>query len=257
MKQAKKFISNNYVVITLGILFVFALWTIISYSDGAGNFIFPNIGDTFTSLGKLLSDKYTYESLGWTMFRTFLGFIISFVLALILGLFVGIFKKWQNFFKPLVIILKCVPTAAFVYLFLAKAGSRFAPNFIVSLIAFPILYEAVVRGMNSLDNDINDALRVDTNNNLYVLFKIRLPLAFPYIALGLASSFALSVKTEIMAEIIAGDTNYGIGCMIKAIRTTSPEDMAPVFALSSIAVIIVLLISLISSILEKKLGKDL
>ena len=256
MKQTKKFITNNYVTFTLGILFVFALWAVISYSDGAGSFIFPNPGDTFKSLGELLRDKYTYESIGWTMLRTFIGFGSAFILALILGLFAGNFKKSQNFFKPLIIVLKCVPTAAFVFLFLAKAGSKWAPTFIVSLLAFPILFEAVVRGMNAISNDINDALKIDTGNNLYVLFRIRLPLAFPYIALGLASSFALSVKTEIMAEIISGDTNYGIGCMIRAIRNLTPEDLSPIFALAIIAVIIVLLISLISHLLEKHFGKD-
>ena len=256
MKQAKKFITSNYVTFTLGILFVFALWTIISYADGGGSFIFPNPVDTFNSLGTLLKDKYTYESIGWSMLRTFIGFSIAFILALILGLFAGNFKKSQNFFKPLIIVLKCVPTAAFVFLFLAKAGSKWAPTFIVSLLAFPILFEAIVRGMNSISDDINDAIKISSGNNLYILFKIRLPLAFPYIALGLASSFALSVKTEIMAEIISGDTNYGLGCMIRAIRNLTPEDLSPIFALAIIAVVIVLIISLISHLLEKRFGQD-
>ena len=256
MKQAKKFITNNYTTFTLGILFVFALWAIISYSDGKGSFIFPSPKDTFVALGDLLGDKYTYESIGWSMLRTFVGFAIAFILALILGLFAGNFKKSQNFFKPLIIVLKCVPTAAFVFLFLAKAGSRWAPTFIVSLLAFPILFEAIVRGMNAISDDINDALKIDSQNNLYILFKIRLPLAFPYLALGIASSFALSVKTEIMAEIISGDTNYGLGCMISGLRNTSPEDLSPIFALAIIAVVIVLLISLIAHLLERHFGKD-
>ena len=253
----KKFISNNYTLITLGILFVFVLWTIISYSDGNGNFLFPNPIETFKSLGDLLGRVYTYQSIGWTLLRTIIGFTIAFIFALIIGVLAGIFKKMQVFLKPLMIVLKCVPTAAFVYLFLVRSGSRFAPVYIVFLVSFPILYESVIGGMNNIPQEIEDTLKLDSHSLLDPILKVKLPLSFPYIAIGLASSFALSIKTEIMAEIITGDTNYGLGCMISGFRQSDPTNLAPLFAIAVIAVIIVLIISLFSRLIENKMNEKI
>lgn len=254
----KKFISSNYVAITLGILFIFALWSIISVSDGSGNFIFPNPVDTFKALGHLLTREYTYISILYTLGKTALGFVIALVLALILGSFAGIFKKSQPFFKPLIIVLKCVPTAAFVYLFLAKIGSSFAPMYIVILLAFPILYDSVVGGMNNIDNDILEAMRLDSKpHSIYPIFKVRIPLAMPYILIGMASSFALSLKTEIMAEIITGNTNEGLGSMISFYRNDNPTDLSPIFAIAVIAIILILIVSFFAYLIEKKVRKEI
>ena len=83
------------------------------------------------------------------------------------------------------------------------------------------------------------------------MFKIRVPIAMPYIIVGLASSFALSLKTTIMAEIITGDTGPGLGNAIRAYRSLDPTDLSPVFAISVIAIIIVLIVDLIGLMINK------
>lgn len=257
MKQAKRFISNHYTLITLGILFVLAIWSLVSFKDGNGTFLFPSPFDTFKSLGELLKSSYTYKSIGWTLLRTFLGFLISLVLALFLGLIAGNYKNLQTFFKPLIIVFKAVPTAAFVYLFLARNGSRWAPMYIVMLVSFPIIYEAIIGGMNSIEDEILDQIKIDCLDPFTPLFKIKLPLTFPFLVIGMTSSFALSIKTEIMAEIITGDTNYGLGAMISAYRNLDPTDLSPIFAIALIAIIIVLIITLIAHLIEIRIKRNI
>ena len=74
------------------------------------------------------------------------------------------------------------------------------------------------------------------------IFKIKLPLAIPYIVLGIKSSFALAFKVEIMAEVITGSTSNGIGCAIVSAQRSDPTNMIPVFAYSIIAIVIMLLV---------------
>ena len=243
--------NKNYILYSLGIIFVFILWVIFSSTLGSGNLYFPSPIATFAKLGEILSESYIYISIGWTLLRTLIGFGSALLVAMVLGLLAGSFKSVYIFLKPLMIVFKSVPTAALVFIFLALSGSKYAPIYIVFLIAFPILYESIVGGIRSVPQEINDVLKIDTDGGLVPLFKIRVPIASPYIIVGLASSFALSLKTTIMAEIITGDTGAGLGNAIRAYRSLDPSDLSPVFAISLIAIFIVLIVDLIGIFINK------
>lgn len=253
MKKFTSLLLSNTSLYIYGIFFVFALWFLISFSQGYGNLVFPNPIETFIELGRLLSKPSIYISIGWTILRTLIGFAIAFISALIIGILSGSFRRFQLFLKPLMVVLKSAPTAAFVFLFLILSGSRYAPIYIVTLLAFPILYESVVAGLNSITDEINDALRVDSGRFFISLFKVKIPLSLRFIVVGLASSFALSFKTAIMAEIIAGDTNYGLGSMITAYRHSEPANLTPIFAITFIAILIILLVDLMSTFIKSKI----
>ena len=247
----KRFFTNRYILYTLGFIFVFFLWLFLSKVVFGQTYLFPSPGETFAKFTSLLTERYTWLSIGWSLLRTLIGFAISLAAALIVGIFAGNFKGLYLFLKPLIGILKSIPTAAFVFLFLALSGSRFAPTYIVFLLSFPILYESIAGGIKSIPSDILDAARVDGAPILSTIFVIKLPLAMPYVSVGLASSFALSLKTEIMAEIITGDTNYGLGCMISVYRNLDPTDLTPIFAIALIALIIVVITDIFGMLIDK------
>lgn len=254
----KKFITaltSNLSLYIYGILFVLLLWYIISVSQTYGNLVFPSPFETFAKTGELLSEGYIYKCIGMTIARTLIGFGIAFASALVLGLFAGSFPKLKTFLTPLVTVLKSAPTAAFVFLFLIISGSRYASIYIVILLAFPILYESVVGGLNSITDDIRNAAKIDSGRFFETFFKVKLPLSLRYIVVGLASSFALSFKTSIMAEIVAGDTGYGLGSAITSYRNGEPANLVPIFAITLIAITIILLVDL-ASFLIKRYFKD-
>lgn len=254
-KLAKTFTTNNYILFTFGIIFVFLLWFIFSFSIGKNNLYFPNPIETIKEVFRLLQKKFIYQSIGWTLLRTLIGFSISFVSAMVFGLLAGNVKPIRTFLKPLITVLKSIPTAALVFLFLIMSGSRYAPIYIVFLLSFPILYESFVGGVDSITKDITDALRIDSQRKLDGLFKIKIPLAFPYVVVGLASSFALSLKTEVMAEIITGGTDAGLGCAIQVYRNDDPTNLTPIFAISFIIIVFVLIVDLIGLIVRRKFEK--
>ena len=251
-----KQLNKNYILYTLGILFVFLLWLLCSSTLGSGNYYFPSPVETFAKLGELLTHEYIYISIGWTLLRTLIGFCSGVFLALLLGTLAGQFRSVYTFLKPIMIVFKSIPTAALVFLFLVLSGSRFAPVYIVFLLSFPIMYESVVGGIKSIPQDIIDNLRIDTDGGIKPIVYIKFPMAMPYFIVGLASSFALSLKTTIMAEIITGDTGYGLGNAIRAYRSLDPTDLTPVFAISVIAIVLVLIVDLLGYIIQKKIKFD-
>ena len=251
----KKFITNNITLYTLGIVLVFVVWFLISLSQGQGNLIFPDPLRVFKTLIEMLGNGNTYQRIGWTMLRTLEGFGIALAGAILLGLLGGAVKPIQVVLRPTMIVFKSAPTAAFVFLFFVLFGGQHAPIFVVSLLALPILYESIVAGFNNIPTEIEDSLKVDSGKNIRGLLKVKIPIAMPFFMVGLASSFALSLKTEIMAEIITGSTNMGLGTAIHAYRIIDAGDLTPIFAIALIAIIIILIVDLIGFFVRKKFQK--
>ena len=250
----KRFIISNPFLYTAGIVLVFLLWGLISLWQG--NLIFPSPADTFGFMGELFGSSFFYQSIGMSLLRTFYGFGLAFILALILGSLAGEIKPLQSLFKPLMIVLKSAPTAAFVFLFLILSGSSRAPVWIVSLLAFPILYESVVSGINAVPKEILWAAKVDSGHFFHTLVRVKIPLSSSYIVLGLFASFALSFKTTIMAEIITGDTGPGLGGLIRVYRNSDPSDMTPIFAIAFVAIAIILIFDAIAFLTGRILNKE-
>ncbi len=199
----------------------------------------------------MLGNKNTYVRIGWTLLRTLEGFGIALGAALLIGILAGLIKKIQIVLRPLMIVFKSAPTAAFVFLFFVLFTGKNAPIAVVVLLAFPILYEAVIAGFNNIPQEIEDSLRVDSNGRTLGVLRVKIPIAMPYFMVGLASSFALSLKTEIMAEIITGSTNPGLGTAIYAYRIIDASDLTPIFAIALIAIIIILIVDLLGFLVKK------
>lgn len=245
----RKFISNKYTLFSLGIIFVVGLWFIISAFFDVNGAIFPSPILTMQRFANIIVQGQTYVSLGFTFLRMTVGFAISFVLALVFGMIAGNWPNMYHFFKPLMTVLKSIPTVAFVFVFVVMSNAREAPIYVVLLICFPILYEAVVGGFKSVEKDIIEASKVDGASSVKSAFHIRLPLAIPYIIVGIVSSFALSFKIAIMAEAMAGSTKNGLGSSIYYAYTQ--VEMADVFAYSLLVIILMLLVTLLEDIVKQ------
>lgn len=251
----KRFISNKKIVYILGIVLIFVLWGLLSIIIGEDTFIFPGPIKTIKQAFSMLKESYIYKCIWQTIIRMLGGFIISFVLAFILGTIAGNNENIEELLKPSITLFKSVPTASLVYLFLVLVGARMTPMVIVIMVSFPILYESIVGGIKATPIAYIEAARLDATTKINENLKVRIPLAIPYVMVGVASSFALSLKIEIMAEVITGYTRLGLGSAILAAQRSDPTNMVPVFAYSLVAIVIMLVFDGISNMIKNKYGK--
>ncbi|MCQ2741973.1 MAG: ABC transporter permease subunit [Bacilli bacterium] len=247
----RKFSLNKYLEAITGIVLVLVIWLAISFSIDERTMVFPDPWKTVEESFRLLGTSYTWSCIGFTLLRVVIGFAISFALALVLGILAGNISFIRGAFKPILSVLKSIPTAALVFMFLVLVGARRAPVMMVVLISFPILYEAVVTGIQNIDESVMMAARVDGASGIKLLGNIELPNIGSYLAVGVASSLGLSFKIEIMAEILTGDTKNGLGSAILAAQRNDPTNMVPIFAYSLIAILMSALVSF-SLLLFKK-----
>ena len=247
----KKFISNKRMSYYWGIVFLITVWEAISLIVPQKQTIFPDPVSSVSYASTLLKSSYIYSCILSSIWRMIAGFILALFFALCLGSLAGINDFLEGLLSPFLTMMRSVPTASFVYLFLVIAGARLAPVFIVFLVSFPILYEGVVSGLHQIPSEVNKALSLENNRKFFNYFKILLPMAFPSIFSAGIAAFGLSFKIEIMAEIITGDTRSGLGCAILAAQKNDPANMIPVFGYSLIAVVLILVLDRILNCMKK------
>ena len=202
-----------------------------------------------------MSKKSTYISILYSLYKMLIGYVVSILLALIIGTIAGLYKKIYILLSPLMTTLKAIPTASLLFLFIVLAGFDNSPIYVVILVSFPILYESIVGGIVNIPRNISDAISLDGGINIKNTLKVKLPLATNYILVGIASSFSLAFKVEIMSEVLSGSTSYGIGSSIKLSQITS-TNMTPIFAWTIIAVLLMLIFDYLAKIIKNKLIKQ-
>lgn len=247
-----KLITNKYVLTIFGIGLLFLVWYILFLVTGQSIYTFPDPGSVLVKSFDLMSRPYLYKCIGGSLIRMLIGFGVASILAILLGMIVGNYTKLKYVFNPSMVALRSIPTAALVFLILRLAGFANASIYVVMVIVFPMVYEATVSGYQNIDENIQMALKVDSANTLGNNFRVKLPLSFPYIAVGLVSSFALSFKIEIMAEVLTSSSDfYGLGNAISIAFSNQTDGLVSTFAYAFIAVVIMLLVTLIIDILKK------
>ena len=215
--------------------------------------VFPGPVESFRYAFYLLGREYTWRCIASTMSRMLKGFTISLILGIAFGVLSGNSSFFKQLIQPGIIALRAVPTASLVYLFIVLAGFKEAPVYLVMLISFPIIYEGVLGGIRNISASIVNAMKVDGASFFKSNLKIRLPLAMPYIIVAMTSSFSLCFKIEIMAEVITGASDAGLGSAILGMRSSDPTNMVPIFGYSLIAVGLMLIIDRIGGRIKDKI----
>ena len=242
-----KKISNN-IFYVLGILFILILW-FLGFNIFDNDYIIPSVKDTFISLFELLKSPYTYTILLNTLLRLVISISICFILGVLFGGLSKISSKFKAFVKPLFTLLKTAPLMVLIILLLVIFDKN-SLYFIVDFVVMPIIYEATINGLDSIDKNITEQIKLESNITPYVVGKIYLPLTIPYISTSLLQSFGLGLKVLVMAEFISNADN-SIGYEIFFYKDIANE-MSYVYAWSIILISFVLVIDILINYLKKK-----
>lgn len=249
----KKFTINSKLAYFLGVVLFIGIWFLLALVIDENVMIFPDPISTVKETFRILGGSYVYKCMGQSLLRLLIGFGTSFILGLLFGIIAGNNESIKKIFMPTISALKSIPTAALVFMFLVLVGAKNAPILMVVLISFPIIYESVVGGIENMDQDVIKAMKLDSGNIFRNILFVQIPLIIPYLLVGIASSFALSFKIEIMAEILTGDTRGGLGSAILGAQKNDPTNMIPIFAYSLIVIVLSIIITMIFKIIKKKL----
>ena len=161
----------------------------------------------------------------------------------------GFYEPFKLFIAPLVTVLRAVPTMGVILLSLIWFSSEAAAVFVSSLIVFPILYQAVLGGVESLDRqllEMNHLFRIPPPRRLFHFY---LPSLRPSVLTGVVSALGLSMKVMISAEVLS-QPDKGIGTMFQVERARLNTE--GVFAWSLLVILMTAGLDRLLALLERK-----
>jgi ABC-type nitrate/sulfonate/bicarbonate transport system permease component len=245
---------KNFTLFLGGLLLCIAVWEIIAYST---NQVF--LPDFFLTLGRmftLLGKKIAYVSLGYSLLRILISFVISGLLGVVLGLLGGYYPSLSKLLRPLVTVLRSIPTIA-VVLLLAVYVKNFS-LYVVGIVLFPVIYQATLEGSSTIYKTYEYELLLKGRKHwLSNIGRVILPLSMDYILLGLIQALGLGFKVEIMAETFAySNTFKGLGKIIYTCYSNVEYEDMMAYVLIAVFTSLIFdgLLLLGRNYLEKKIG---
>ena len=158
-------------------------------------------------------------------------------------------KYAKGLIKPLVAIMRALPTIAIVLLLLFWTTSNIAPIVVTTIVVAPTLYTHIESAFFTLDKNIAEAGRVDGADEKAVFCKIELPQILPSIYTGIGSGISLNFKLMVAAEVIS-QTAKSIGFILNTSKVYF--EVAKMLALVCVVVILCIIIESIFNHLARK-----
>lgn len=240
--------KNRIIFVGLGILTIVFLWIILSniYNN---SIVIPKIKDVLKALIELFAQKRIYVLLFTMLLRILMTVSISLGIALFFSLMAYKFKFIGNYLLPIISLLKTTPVIAIIILLILSVGMELTPYVATSFVIIPMIYEAIMAGLESIDDAITDDIKTVTNINLKVLFSFYIPLIISNIVTVLIQSFGLGLKVMLMAEYISPKNNT-FGAEIR--RYNENLEMEKVFAIILVVIVIVMVVDFILKAIKEK-----
>jgi len=218
----------------------------------ARELILPSPEATVLYLLDLLSQAPAWIAIGSTLRRVLFSFMMNIVLSLITGIASGFSSRIDYLLKPVITVMKAVPTMGVILLSLIWFNSETAVVFVCTLIVFPVLYSAVVTGIRHLDKGLLEMHRVFRIRWPKTVLRFVLPSLRPYLIAGVMSGLGLSMKVIIAAEVLS-QPKTGIGTMFQIER--SALNTTGVFAWSLLVILLTACLDILFSELRKRYGE--
>ncbi len=241
MKKKTSLNTVYNLIFPVAVIIVITLVWVIAAKTVNEEIIVPDVKSTFKEMGKLFATPSFYVNFGYTILRVSASFLISFIFSLGLAILSYKYGNASRVIKPLVAIIRAVPTVAVILWFVLWLDSSLSAMLVSILVIFPSLYGEIVNSLNEIDKDVVEMLTVYKVKKSKILFKFLLPTIMPSLLLSSGSAISLNLKLMASAEVLSS-TAKSLGEMLNSSKIYF--NSARLMALTIITVVTALLFEL-------------
>lgn len=249
MKKQDKLLNALLPFLTVAV--IFGLWGLAAAKVDS-EYVLPTVGDTFAALWELLKSAEFYRAYFGTLLRSVVAFAIAFFLAFIAAFVAYKCDKAKRALKPLIVIIRALPTIAVVLLLVLWTSSFVAPVIVTFLVVFPTLYNNFYAALCGIDKDLNEMCKVFGVSNKKRLTKVVFPQIAPEFITSAGAGLTLNLKLMVAAEVLA-QTARSMGYLLNTSKIYF--EISTMLALVLITVITGLIIEFLFSFWAKKAVK--
>lgn len=244
----KVFITNHKWIGGMAIIIVLLGWQ-LSATLIRLPLILPTPQEALAQITVLIITKDFWRHLGATLNRGLTGFGLSLTAGIVIGICAGRNVFVKAFFRPLIILMRSTPVMSVIILALIWFKRETIPIFVTFLMAFPIIVQNIVEGMESIDPDLFEMTAIYRITSWQRFHYLYLPSLAPFLAAGISGGLGITWKVLIAAEVLSYPT-WGIGAQMDTARVYLQTDK--VFAWTLIVVALGLFFDyLLDSLLKK------
>ncbi len=209
----------------LGVASVLLLWAALVYWLKVPPFIAPSPQMVAVTLWE--KSGLLWTNLVPTMIESVAGFLLGNLAAIVIATVFVHKKTLEEAFFPVVVVINTIPVVAKAPILVLLLGNGMEPKIaIAALICFFPTLVNMVRGLESVNPQAMELMRVLSASKREVFFKLRLPHSLPYLFSALKIAASTAVIGAIVGEWIG--STLGIGALI--IQATYAFDSALLYA---------------------------
>ena len=210
---------------TIGIVGLLVLWWAVIALFEVKPFIAPS---PLLVLQTLVEKRQVLLANLWpTAIEAAGGFLLGSVAAILVATLFVHNKVVQDIFFPVVVMFNAIPVVAKAPILVLIMGNGVEPKITIAALVcfFPTLVN-MVRGLESVNPQAMELMRVLSASKTEIFFRLRLLNALPYLFSALRISASMSVIGAVVGEWIGANT--GIGALI--IQATFNFDSALLYS---------------------------
>lgn len=232
----------------VGVATFLGVWAALVCLFKVPPFVAPSpllVAQTLVSKGDVL-----LANLVPTAIEALSGFLLGNLVAIVIATAFVHKKTLEETFFPTVVLINTIPVVAKAPILVLLLGNGMEPKIaIAALICFFPTLVNMVRGLEAVNPQAMELMRVLSASKREVFFKLRLYNSLPYLFSALKISASTSVVGAIVGEWIG--SNVGIGALI--IQATYSFDSALLYATVIVASCFSMLFFLSVTMLERRL----
>ena len=163
-----------------------------------------------------------------TLYETLAGFALGAVFGLLLGALIAQSRLLQRVIYPYIVAFQTLPKVAIAPLMVVWFGYGLTSKVVITatIAFFPVLANTIA-GLRAVPPEQLELMTAFLANRRQVLLKLRVPLALPYILVGLDVAAVLAVIGAVVGEFVGA--REGLGFLI--LQKNFNLDTASVFAI--------------------------
>ena len=243
--------TRKYIRTFLIVLIWLVIWQVLAVIVN-NSILLSGPVETVKALISLGSEPSFYISVGKTVAKILLGFLIGMCLGSFISVLSYRFIIVREFFSPFVSVVKSIPIVSFIIIALIWAGSSNVTIIVSSVISFPIFYKNLLEGLLVTDSKMLDLAKVFDMKTSKKIRYIYLPSLSPHIKSAVSLAIGMAFRGGITAEVVGQPVrSIGNGLYRAKINLATSE----MLAWTLVAVLAAFLIEKLISYIVKKVLK--
>lgn len=242
---------RNSLLSAASILALLLVWKLLAVYWNQ-ELIMPSPETTLVTMWQVIQADGFWQSVGYTLGRGLLGFVISCAVGVLAGFAAGFSPPVMWLLQPWVTVIRTIPVMSVIILAIIWFRTDIVPIFVTFLMIFPIIYSNVLSGIKNIDNRLLEMAHIYRVRPRRIMTELYFPAILPYLMAGASNAMGITWKVIIAAEILS-QPRFAIGTNLMVAKIDL--ETARVFAWTAVAIAISFILEYGLNTLENRLKK--